>query len=56
MWQEIIIAIIALIVAGCVGYKIWRYFTKPAFPCDNCTGCALKEQLKNKIGKHGKNR
>jgi hypothetical protein len=48
MWQEIIIVIIAVLVAGSVGYKIWRYFTKSASPCDNCTGCLLREQLKNK--------
>lgn len=48
MWQEMIIIIIAFVVFGFVGYKIYCFFTKPISPCDHCTGCVLKEQLKEK--------
>jgi hypothetical protein len=48
MWQEIIIAIIAVVVVGYVGYKIYHLLTKQGSLCDNCAGCSLKEQLKDK--------
>jgi hypothetical protein len=51
MWQETVIVIIAVIVAASAGYRIWRYFTKPASPCDGCAGCSLKEQMQNKTRK-----
>ncbi|MDR2680554.1 MAG: FeoB-associated Cys-rich membrane protein [Tannerella sp.] len=48
MWQDMAITAIAIIVAGYLGYKTYVFFKKPASPCDDCTGCPLKEQLKNK--------
>jgi len=48
MWQEIVIIIIAILVVCSVGYKLYCYFTKPASPCDDCNGCALKDELKKK--------
>ena len=47
MWQEIILIIIAVIVMVCVGYKLYRFFTKPYSPCDDCIGCSLKDQVKD---------
>jgi hypothetical protein len=48
MWQEIIILLIAMIVFGCVGYKVYALFTKPVSLCDHCAGCTLKDQRKEK--------
>ena len=48
MWQEITLIIIAIFAVVCVGYKLYRFFTKPFSPCDDCCGCALKEDIKNK--------
>jgi hypothetical protein len=49
MWQDMAIIAIAIVVAGYLGYKIYCFFfTKPSSPCDDCAGCSLKEQLKNK--------
>jgi hypothetical protein len=48
MWQEVLILIIAVIVIGYVGYKIYCFFTQPAPSCNSCAGCSLKEQLKSK--------
>ncbi|MBQ4161886.1 MAG: FeoB-associated Cys-rich membrane protein [Parabacteroides sp.] len=51
MWQEIAIIIVGLLVILYVGFKFYNLFTKskyPSDPCAGCTGCTLKEQLKNK--------
>jgi hypothetical protein len=48
MWQDIAIITIAIVVIGYLGHRIYVFFTKPVSPCDNCVGCSLKEQLKNK--------
>ena len=34
----------------CVGYKLYRFFTKPYSPCDDCIGCSLKDQVKDEGG------
>lgn len=43
MWQDIIIIIIAIAVAGIVGRWLYQQFTKPkdgAGGCSGCSGCA----------------
>ena len=46
MWQEILIIVIALVVAVFTGYKMYRLFSKKSSPCDHCPGCSIKEKPK----------
>lgn len=51
MWQEIAIIIIGIAVAGYVLWKIYKFVTTPRDtnnPCGGCSGCALKDQIKEK--------
>jgi hypothetical protein len=48
MIQEIAVAIILTAVVVFIGYKIYNSQKgKKKSPCDDCEGCALKEQLKH---------
>jgi hypothetical protein len=46
VWQEIVIIIIAIMTVLFIVYKAAVFLKKPASPCDKCTGCPLKEQVK----------
>jgi len=47
--QEIIIIIIAIVVLAVVGWKIYRFFTKPVNAgCDYCSDCPAAAGCKNK--------
>ena len=46
MWQEIAVIIIVILTVGYIIYKTYHYFIKPPSPCDDCDGCALKDELK----------
>ena len=48
MWQEIVIIIIAVLVVVSIGYRLYCYFSKSTSPCDDCSGCVLKEELNEK--------
>lgn len=50
MWQEITITIIGLIVVGILLRKVICFFTvsRHSNKCSNCSGCALKESMKDK--------
>ncbi|MDF9829863.1 FeoB-associated Cys-rich membrane protein [Parabacteroides sp. PF5-6] len=49
-FQEVAILIIGVLTIGYVGWKVYRFLTRPdtADPCAGCAGCALKEELKAK--------
>lgn len=45
MLQYLIVIIIGIVVIAFVAKRIYRIFfqkDKPAGPCDNCPGCALR--------------
>lgn len=55
MWQEIVIVLIGIGVAGGIGWKVYKFFSHPpkaGDPCGGCTGCALKD--KNPSFRHNK--
>lgn len=50
MWQEIAIIIIGIVALLYVGFKIYRFITRPkdSSPCAGCPGCAMKNEIKDK--------
>lgn len=48
MWQTIAVALIGIAVIAYVGYKVWRFLTKPPTenPCEHCAGCPLNNKEK----------
>lgn len=46
--QEFAIIIIGILTIGYVGWKIYRFLTRPDMsnPCAGCRGCSLKEEMK----------
>lgn len=49
--QEVIVIIIGILTVGYIGWKVYRFLTRPdtANPCAGCPGCALKDEMKAKI-------
>lgn len=51
MWQEIAIIIIGITVAVYTIWKVYKNFTRkrnPDNPCCGCSGCDLKNQVKDR--------
>lgn len=51
MWQEIAIIIIGIAVVSYVLWKIYKFITiskNTNSPCSSCSGCALKDQIKER--------
>ena len=48
MWQDIAIVFIVISIIVFVGYRVTVIIKKPDTTCNNCAGCPLKEQIKEK--------
>ncbi|CAK7076789.1 MAG: hypothetical protein PARBA_03150 [Parabacteroides sp.] len=48
MWQDIAIIIIGIFIVVNIGFKIYKFLTRPATknnPCCGCQGCNLKKEI-----------
>lgn len=48
MWQDIAIIIIGVFIVVNIGFKIYKFLTRPATknnPCCGCQGCNLKKEI-----------
>ncbi len=54
MTQYIIISIILGIAVFYIGLKIYNLFVENNSPCNGCSGCAMKEQMRKQHDKHGR--
>lgn len=49
MWQEIAVIFIGIVAFGIAGWNLYKILSGGnASPCDKCTGCQLKEVMKDK--------
>ncbi|AEW21806.1 hypothetical protein TFKS16_2222 [Tannerella forsythia KS16] len=49
MWQEIAVILIGIAAFGIAGWKLYKILSgSNVSPCDKCTGCQLKEGIRDK--------